>query len=81
MKEEKVEVVFENDFELMFDGINVRKYTAGKAYSATHAHEKKMFEAFLADGRAKAPVKESKEVKPADVEKVVTPKQTKKKKK
>lgn len=80
MKEEKLKVVFQNDFELCYDGVNVRKYTAGKPYSATHAHESKMFDAFLADGRAFVAVKETKEVAQADVEKVVAPKQTKKKK-
>lgn len=79
MKEEKIVAVFQNDMELCYDGVNPRKYEAGKVYEASHAHEKKMFQAFLADGRASLPSEKKAVVKA--VEKVVVPKQTKKRKK
>lgn len=77
MTENKIEIVFNHDMELCYDGVNPRKYEKGKVYSPTHAHEKKMFEAFLADGRASIAGK----VKAPEAEKVVQPKQTKKRKK
>lgn len=79
MKEEKIVAVFQNDMELCYDGVNPRKYEAGKVYEASHAHEKKMFQAFLADGRASLPSEKKVVVKEA--EKVVVPKQIKKRKK
>lgn len=79
MKEEKIVAVFQNDMELCYDGVNPRKYEAGKVYEASHAHEKKMFQAFLADGRASLPSEKKAVVKEA--EKVVVPKQIKKRKK
>ena len=74
-------IVFKQDMELCYDGVNPRQYEKGKAYSPTHAHEKRMFEAFLADGRAELPGKEVKVEKPVEKEKVTTPKETKKSKK
>lgn len=79
MKEEKIVAVFQNDMELCYDGVNPRKYEAGKVYEASHAHEKKMFQAFLTDGRASLP-SEKKAVEES-AEKVVVPKQIKKRKK
>jgi hypothetical protein len=77
---EEIEVVFEQEMELCFDGINLKKYKKGETYSPTHAHEKKMFEAFLEDGRATKPSREVKvkEAKPS--EKIVKPKSAKSKK-
>lgn len=73
------EIVFKSDMELCYDGIHVKKYEAGKVYSPTHAHEKRMFEAFLADGRASYPSEVKKE-EPKE-EKIVNPKRTKRSKK
>lgn len=82
MNEEKIVAVFKNDMELCYDGVNPRKYEAGKVYEASHAHEKKMFQAFLADGRAGLPGKEDKSEKSAPAkEKISTPKESKKSKK
>jgi hypothetical protein len=74
-----LQVVFSSDMELCFDGVNVKKYKAGEAYSPTHAHEKKMFEAFLADGRASVP-KQTKSEPVVEQEKIVKPKAKKYKK-
>lgn len=75
-----LEIVFNNDMELCYDGVTPRQYKAGKTYSPTHAHERKMFEAFLADGRASLPGEKKADEK-VETEKVVTPKATKKSKK
>lgn len=75
--DEKTEVVFANDMELCYDGVNVKKYNKGEVYEATHAHEKRMFHAFLDDGRATVPTKKE---APKDEEKVSHPKQKKSKK-
>lgn len=83
MQKKELEIVFSQDMELCYDGVNPRQYKKGKSYSPTHAHEKRMFEAFLADGRASLAGKaQSKADQPEpEKEKVVTPKQTKKKSK
>lgn len=80
---ESIKVVFSSDMELCYDGINVKKYSAGEVYKPSHAHEKKMFEAFLADGRASYPsetksIEQPKE-KEVQSEKIVKPKQRKRK--
>lgn len=71
-----IKVTFKTDMELCFDGVNPKTYKAGKVYSPTHAHEAKMFEAFLADGRAQVP---QEKVSEPQQEKVIKPKARKKK--
>jgi hypothetical protein len=74
-----LQVVFSSDMELCFDGVNVKKYKAGEAYSPTHAHERKMFESFLADGRANV-LMQTKSEPVIEQEKIVKPKARKRKK-
>lgn len=72
-----IKIVFDNDFQLCYDGLNTKEYKAGQVYSPTHAHEAKMFEAFLADGRASLPSEKKAEEKSVPTTKVVKPKQKK----
>lgn len=81
MSKEESGIVFEQDMELCYDGVNTKHYKKGEVYKATHAHEKRMFDAFLIDGRAKHPVKKAEVKAEKPKEKVVKPKQTKKSKK
>lgn len=69
-------IVFSEDQELSYDGINVKTYKAGETYEAKHAQEARVFDSFIASGRATQPKKTAKVV---EKQKVVKPKSKKRK--
>lgn len=45
-------IKFKKDTVLSYDGFNTRTYKAGEVYEANHAHEARMFDAFVRKGEA-----------------------------
>lgn len=70
-------IKFKEDVRLAYDGVNHREYKKGKSYTATHNHEQKLFEHYLATGKAERA--SDKEQDDTPMGKTSPPKQNKKK--
>lgn len=70
-----MQVKFNQDQTLSYDGINTREYKKGEVYTATHAQERIVFEKAIYMGKA---VTFATEAEPNVETKVAKPKETKK---
>lgn len=69
-------IVFTEEKELCYDGVNVKTYKPDEPYEATNAHEARIFNLFVQSGQAKVyePKKDEKVKEPENKEKTAKPK-------